>query len=320
MKRGKEYELLIHQIYSELDPSAEIVHDEYIVGRLSKRKRQIDLTIRNKIVDLEILIIVQAKELAAPADVNVVGEFLSAMEDVGALKGILICNKGFTKGAVNMANEKQITLYSAHGAQNIKWHLDFTIPVIRYHHIYNGSLTYQSGSTHTNSVPDIIEYALFKFNNKIIHFGDILEGYKGKIIFDKSKENRILKFNTQDVYNRAFDNQYKLVRELSFEYQYRETKLSITFFKPDDYRLLKDVINNKIVHTHINWSELDNMLVHQSWTILAEEENIPFDLKLPHVSLNSFDFYFYTAVEVKLENFDHPSTLKPSMLAVKRPE
>jgi hypothetical protein len=46
------------------------------------------------------LIIVQVKDLARPADVNVVGEIQSVIRDVRAAKGVLIFSGDFTQPAV----------------------------------------------------------------------------------------------------------------------------------------------------------------------------------------------------------------------------
>src|SRR4051812_963460 len=102
-KKWREYEKMITRIYQELEPLAVVTHNDKIIGKDSKIERQIDVSIRTKVAGHEILIIVQAKDYKSPPDVNVVGELATVIKDVGASKGILISNAGFTEGAINLA-------------------------------------------------------------------------------------------------------------------------------------------------------------------------------------------------------------------------
>lgn len=61
---------------------------------------------------------------------TVVDAFLSVVKDVRASKGILICNKGFTKGAIDYALNTGIDLCSAHDASYRNWQFDLKIPVL----------------------------------------------------------------------------------------------------------------------------------------------------------------------------------------------
>jgi len=129
-KSGKGYEELIHKIYKDLEPSADVRINDKIYGRDSGINREIDVSIRHKIADHEILIIIQAKDYKAKADVKVVGEFASVIRDVGASKGILICRGGFTATAKKLAKSYKIDLYSAHDAEVVKWQAEIQIPII----------------------------------------------------------------------------------------------------------------------------------------------------------------------------------------------
>jgi len=125
-----EYEKLAARIYAELQPDARVIHNDMIRGKISGIERQIDVSIRDTIAGHEILVIVQAKNRTRPADVNVVGEFASVVEDVCASKGVLICNAGFTSSAMEYARNKGIDLCSLHDAQSRDWSLDLKIPLL----------------------------------------------------------------------------------------------------------------------------------------------------------------------------------------------
>ena len=48
-KASRDLELLVAKIQKELAPDSEVLHDVKLVGRKSKRERQIDVLVRQKI-------------------------------------------------------------------------------------------------------------------------------------------------------------------------------------------------------------------------------------------------------------------------------
>ena len=124
------YQKLVAQVYQELDPAAVVIHDDKLIGLKTKIQRQIDVSIRANVAGLPILIIVQVKDLKSPADVNVVGEFISVIDDVGANKGVIVCSGGFTKAARHYAKHAGVAVCKASDAESKKWKLDVTVPLI----------------------------------------------------------------------------------------------------------------------------------------------------------------------------------------------
>jgi hypothetical protein len=125
-----DYQKLVAAIYADFEEKATVTHDDMILGINTGKKRQIDVSIRTSIAGHDILIIVQAKDKARPADINVVGEFQSVIEDVRAAKGVLICSGGYTSTALEYARRLNIDLCTAHDAQHRKWALDLKIPLL----------------------------------------------------------------------------------------------------------------------------------------------------------------------------------------------
>ncbi|QIH33879.1 restriction endonuclease [Sphingobacterium sp. DR205] len=121
MSKGKQYELLVERLFKQLAPNAEIKQDDYILGKNSNTKRQIDVSIRFQNMGISYLTIIQAKDYSRPADIKVVDEFKSVIEDTLANKGILICNKGFTKKAKEYGKKVGIELLSIHEASDKNW-------------------------------------------------------------------------------------------------------------------------------------------------------------------------------------------------------
>jgi hypothetical protein len=110
----KGFERLAERIARDLLPHATIALDDRLPGRLSEKKRQIDVSIRWFDADQEYLTIVQARDRNKPANINAIGEFVAVIEDVGATRGVMVCRSGFTKNARTYARNKGIELYNLH--------------------------------------------------------------------------------------------------------------------------------------------------------------------------------------------------------------
>lgn len=86
--------------------NAEILKNAHLVGRFSGVKRQIDVLVR--FVDNERVVstmIVECKHYAQKINVKIVDSFIGCLEDVGADKGVIVSEKGFTKAAINRAHK-----------------------------------------------------------------------------------------------------------------------------------------------------------------------------------------------------------------------
>ena len=127
---SRELEILVAKILAQLAPNAEVVHDARLDGKQSRRTRQIDVLVRQKIGQYEMLIILDCKDYARPVDVKGVEEFHGLLEDVGANKGALVCPRGFTEAAKTRATGLQIDLYSPVDTDPHKWQAHVAAPVI----------------------------------------------------------------------------------------------------------------------------------------------------------------------------------------------
>jgi hypothetical protein len=67
-----------------LAPDAEVLHDVKLDGRFSNTKRQIDVLVRQRVGQYEMLIVIDCKDYARPLDVKAVEEFHGLCDDVGA--------------------------------------------------------------------------------------------------------------------------------------------------------------------------------------------------------------------------------------------
>lgn len=105
----KEYETMVYEECGRVFHHCEILHDIYVDGLFSKRKRQIDIQVRYPNGKS---IIIDAKKYDKKIDVKKVESFIGMVKDVGSDAGIIISEKGFSKTAINRAHygEKNVEI------------------------------------------------------------------------------------------------------------------------------------------------------------------------------------------------------------------
>lgn len=105
MSEWKLYERLVAKvIHEQLSTDYCVTANAKVMGRLSLRKRQIDVLIDARhTTENKNRIIVDAKIKSRKVDVTHVEAFIGLMDDVEATHGYLVCPKGFTKSALKRA-------------------------------------------------------------------------------------------------------------------------------------------------------------------------------------------------------------------------
>lgn len=99
------YERMVaRMIADQLSTEYCVTPNARVVGKVSRRKRQIDVLIDFRHdSDNSRRIVVDAKKRTRKIDVKIVEEFRGMMEDVGATHGYLVCPSGHTKAAERRA-------------------------------------------------------------------------------------------------------------------------------------------------------------------------------------------------------------------------
>jgi hypothetical protein len=97
----KKYEKEIFDLFTNDFPEAEISHDVVRKGRYSKINRQIDILIEDYVAGNKLTIVIDAKFFSKKVDVKEAESFIGMLQDLGAHKGILITQKGYSQGAIN---------------------------------------------------------------------------------------------------------------------------------------------------------------------------------------------------------------------------
>jgi hypothetical protein len=106
----KQYEKEIELHFKEQYPTANIVRDARIIGKLSKQERQIDLLVEDHPSDFLIRVVVDAKFRNKRIDINDVEAFLGVLRDVEAHVGVMISPLGYSEAAINRAYQDDVDL------------------------------------------------------------------------------------------------------------------------------------------------------------------------------------------------------------------
>jgi len=107
-----EYENEVFELSQIYYPDANVTKNIKRKGRFSKVKRQIDVLIEQEIGGNLTTIVIDCKLYNKKVDVKAVDSFIGMVEDLGADKGLLVSEKGYSKAALNRAyyNLKHIEL------------------------------------------------------------------------------------------------------------------------------------------------------------------------------------------------------------------
>jgi len=93
-QKWKRFEKLAYEIQKDLAPNAEVKFDEKILGVDSGVPRQVDISIRQNIGQMPMLIVMDCKDHKDPVDVKDMEAFAGEVRDVRAHKGVMISSNG----------------------------------------------------------------------------------------------------------------------------------------------------------------------------------------------------------------------------------
>lgn len=129
--KWKRFEKLVYEIQKSFaGTTATVTHKDYIMGQTSEVEREIDISIKQKVSQFDILVIIDCKDYASPVDVTTVGEFASLYEDVRANKGVMVSSNGFTPAAITFAQNKGIDTLCLIDSKGVDWKTYITIPIL----------------------------------------------------------------------------------------------------------------------------------------------------------------------------------------------
>lgn len=133
-KKWKSFEKLVYEIQSALSPKAKVTPNDFILGVESGKKRQIDISVRENVGQFEILVILECRDLARPVDLPQVEAFVQKVRDVRANKGAVVSARGFTDGAMQLANHHCIDVFGAIDTKSTDWKTYVSLPSLLIRH------------------------------------------------------------------------------------------------------------------------------------------------------------------------------------------
>ena len=128
-KKWKEFEKLAADIQKQLSPNAVVTHNDKIKGR-SGRVRQIDISIKQKIGQFDVLIVIDCKDYKKRVDIKDVESVIGQVQDVMAHQGAIISSSGFTKTAKERAKLAGIKIYELSDSLPNKLTKDIGLPAL----------------------------------------------------------------------------------------------------------------------------------------------------------------------------------------------
>lgn len=210
--KWQKFEKFVASIQKCLTPHAKVTHNDFISGK-SGVKRQVDVAVRYNLGQFNLLVVIDCKDWKNRVDINDVGSFSDLVEDIGANKGAIVCNAGFTSGALKRAKEKGIDLLRAADAESKDWPVYMAIPTLcdfRYieYSSYNIRHSVPTPFMIPGTDPRYLE--IYNKDGELIDLitNLIKRAWNDKKLPDEPGEHRDLKFVEEDAYFKVDDNLY----------------------------------------------------------------------------------------------------------------
>lgn len=108
LKNGTKYERLAAVVYKTLDTENTVIHDLRLRGEGKLAVHQIDVTIEKDAGAKRIL--VECKDYQDVVGIGIIRDFHGAVSQIKPDEAIVVTTKGFTKGAVDFAQDEGIKL------------------------------------------------------------------------------------------------------------------------------------------------------------------------------------------------------------------
>lgn len=134
-KPGRLAELLVERFERILGPDIQVKSPERIRGRLSGRRREVDVTLRRRMGATDVLVAIECRGRKNPQDVRWIEELASKKADVGAHAMVAVSTSGFTEAARRSADAHGLLLreLTQIGADEIgRWFLRTQLSVPRW--------------------------------------------------------------------------------------------------------------------------------------------------------------------------------------------
>lgn len=153
-KPGKDLQDIVKRIESALGEDCEVTSPDWLEDRTSGRKREVDLSIRQKVGGQSVLIIEECRDHKRKVGVQYIEQAKQKRDDVKANKLVVVSTEGFTRGAKEKAEHHGIALMTMTEALEEDWGSWFQVEKIdvythRFELVNLEILTTQGADTET---------------------------------------------------------------------------------------------------------------------------------------------------------------------------
>jgi len=129
-KKWKRFEKLVAEIQESFAPNAEVTHNDKILGIITKKVRQVDVSLKGNIAQYKILIAIECKDSKIRADLPEIEGFAEKLKDIEANKGVIVSASGFTDSAKTKAKAAGIEIYRLVDTDKHDWQTYVSIPAL----------------------------------------------------------------------------------------------------------------------------------------------------------------------------------------------
>jgi hypothetical protein len=159
--KWKGFEELVARIQGDLAGDATVTLNDKIVGK-SGVVRQIDISIRKRVGQFDLLIVIDCKNHAGPIDINDVETFVGLVQDVAAHKAALVSARGYSKAAKVRALQAGIEIYRAIDTGDHDWKAEVALPaLIEFTGPTKFSLSFRSVGDELFDIPEGADFRSF---------------------------------------------------------------------------------------------------------------------------------------------------------------
>jgi hypothetical protein len=278
--KWKKFEELVVAVQKRLSPHASVKHNDKIMGKLSGKPRQIDVSIRDAIGEFEILIVIECRDQKAPIGLEDIEQFAKKVEDVDAHKGAFVSASGYTSTAPKYARRVGLNLYRLVDVGEHEWKTFVSIPVlcnfrvIRIHRFKFAAE--QSYKQHLNHIVRLEKdhSSIELYDSKHKSLGKILDFVNQK--WDQKKmpissgKHNVL-FQNDSLYLN-YENIFVEVR-LGVEY-FVEKELRLGFLPLEEISGFQDIESGHLVTNGFTTVGLNIEEVRKKWQIVEAQDKL----------------------------------------------
>jgi hypothetical protein len=270
------YRAIVAKIYGDLEPKAVIHFQDKIHSLKNVTSHVVDISIRSVPSGQNILTVVNIYPGSLRVDEQKVLEFATLLTDVGASKGIMICNSGFTSSAKALAPSLGIELCSIQDAESRNWSEDIKIPVLvnRTTPLLNGkfNIYLEKGDVYSTN---ILEDHFSRDGGKSVTtlFGIFVDLWNKNFISHNS--SGVQGFNLADkdwtMWIGGQNKRWSPISNFQLIYSIENQGSWLKYFTPSEYMAVKDELSGNITISSLDVS-LGPIVIDGTWVKISDPD------------------------------------------------